>query len=751
MAKITKNINLDVSQLNVFNYIIAKQDDTASRFLRITLMDEGVKINIDPSSTVTLNAEKPDGKHTSNFGVVNEDGTVTVGLTNQTLAADGLVKCDVSVIDTEGRKLTSTLFSVQVEHAAVSEGTIVSSDEFGILDSKANLVNDKVPASELPNNIVHNGLTGTAPILETPTIDPDGITLSFSNPHNLTVGQTIIIDENGGVIPIGIREKFSSSTKFSQLLDKRLYSVFTVPTPTTIQVGTTAALGMGTSTIVPLNSSIIPVGNAFSTSASQYCVQKDSLGNIYVAFVDGTTSPSYKVTVKKFDGTTWSVVGAAGFTSQSTGYLSFAIASDNTLWIAYRDMSSKCIVMKFDGTNWVTVGSSLPTTGSASFVSLAVFGTTPYVVYQDSNQSSKCVVMKYDGSSWVPVGTNPISADSASYIKMKIASNGNIYVAYSDGSAGNKATVKMYDGSTWSTVGTVGFTTSYVTVMSLSISSDNTPYIAYPDNSVMDNMHCKVMKYSGGVWINVGSAFPLSTMIDITISSDGTIYATHSKLMKLYMSKYTGGAWQPEVFVSSNTSNIGLLINDEYHLCGQYVTNSNYILGKLSAIDNGSGAWKVANLVPRYDIENLDFNNDGGTYEIDIKGLLLQKTASSLLYLAVNDLNTSIYYSPYNSSSFGSTMYSLLAIASTINDITLKLTLKRMSNDTIMVEVSSSILSSFVYNYTTGNPNNSCFVGYIKGAGIENITKLSLIATGCPILNECPIIVRRVLNNAECI
>jgi hypothetical protein len=305
----------------------------------------------------------------------------------------------------------------------------------------------------------------------------------------------------------------------------------------------------------------------------------------------------------------------------------------------------------------------------------------------------------------------------------------------------------MYDGSVWSTVGTLGFSTNSVAGITLLISNDNTPYISFADSSAMQTM---VMKYASGSWSLVGSAFPSSMSINITIANDGSIYATYFNMsgMKTYMSKFMGGAWSAAVNMSSDSSAVGVLLNDEYHICCLLSSIGTYILAKLSATDNGTGNWRVCNLATRYDIANLNFNSDGGTYEIDIKGVLFQKTASSLLYLAVNDLATSIYFSPYNTSSFGSTMYSLLAISANINDFTLKISLKRMSIDVIKVEISSSLLSSYVFNSITGSPANACIVGYIKGVGIENITKLSLIATGCPILYDSPIIVRRVINNA---
>lgn len=153
MALIIKEIKLEVSKPNLIQAIVAKQNDCNSRFLKASLWDEGVQIPIHSSSAVTINAERNDGKADSFFGEVNEDNTATVPLHSWMLELEGEVKCDVSILDTEGRKLTTTTFVVKVEKAANGSEHISTDPEYDVL---VNLI------EEVENLKENNTLTGVA-------------------------------------------------------------------------------------------------------------------------------------------------------------------------------------------------------------------------------------------------------------------------------------------------------------------------------------------------------------------------------------------------------------------------------------------------------------------------------------------------------------------------------------------------------------------------------------------------------------
>lgn len=137
MAQITQEITVEVAKPNLFQALVAKQSDCNSRFLKVTLADNGKKIEINPTSTTRINAKRPDGQTGAFEGVSNEDSTVTVPLAAWILELAGVVNCDISIIDTEGRKLTSTSFTVKVEEAACSDDEIQSDGKYDILTTLA--------------------------------------------------------------------------------------------------------------------------------------------------------------------------------------------------------------------------------------------------------------------------------------------------------------------------------------------------------------------------------------------------------------------------------------------------------------------------------------------------------------------------------------------------------------------------------------------------------------------------------------
>lgn len=148
MAQITKEITVDVAKKNLFQAIVAKQNDNNSRFLKVTLCNEGVKIEVPSTATALINAERADNSSKAFAGTVNADGTVTVPLTNWMLGLDDVVRCSISVIGSDEQKLTSTSFSLDVE-AAEYEGSDITEDEnYDILITLISDVSDAKLACE---------------------------------------------------------------------------------------------------------------------------------------------------------------------------------------------------------------------------------------------------------------------------------------------------------------------------------------------------------------------------------------------------------------------------------------------------------------------------------------------------------------------------------------------------------------------------------------------------------------------------
>lgn len=133
MAKIIRDISVDVAQLNRFQAIVAKQYDKQSRFLRVQLTNQEIPISVDRNAVVTINARREDDVAKVFVGEVNDDGTVTVPLTYWMLELDGTVKCDISIIVGEDTVLTTTLFELEVQEAAADNEAISDDDDYGLL------------------------------------------------------------------------------------------------------------------------------------------------------------------------------------------------------------------------------------------------------------------------------------------------------------------------------------------------------------------------------------------------------------------------------------------------------------------------------------------------------------------------------------------------------------------------------------------------------------------------------------------
>lgn len=128
MALITKKLRVDVAKKNLFPLLVAKQGDTGSRYLNVTLLNEGVSFKANPETKVTINARRPDGQSDEFTGSTNGDGTVTVPLDAWILQIAGIVTCDVSLAVGEDNRLTTMIFRVEVQSASYS-GSDISQEE----------------------------------------------------------------------------------------------------------------------------------------------------------------------------------------------------------------------------------------------------------------------------------------------------------------------------------------------------------------------------------------------------------------------------------------------------------------------------------------------------------------------------------------------------------------------------------------------------------------------------------------------
>ncbi len=133
MAQTYNRLLIDVNQ-KINNIVTAKQNDTASRFLDVSLYSNGVPINLTGHS-VKIYFKKSDNTEVFTEGEVTDAtaGRCQFELTTQTLAVYGDLKAEISIWNGDTEVLTTQTFTITVFEMLRSDNTVESRNEFGVL------------------------------------------------------------------------------------------------------------------------------------------------------------------------------------------------------------------------------------------------------------------------------------------------------------------------------------------------------------------------------------------------------------------------------------------------------------------------------------------------------------------------------------------------------------------------------------------------------------------------------------------
>lgn len=131
MIKLNHNLSLDL-YYNEEKTIDTKEYDKNSRYITVSLTYKGKEYQIS-GDTIKARIKwlKPDKKAIFNDCTINSNNTITIDLTEQMLIVSGVAKATLSLYDINtDQVLSTTSFNAIVEASAVSDDTILSSDEF---------------------------------------------------------------------------------------------------------------------------------------------------------------------------------------------------------------------------------------------------------------------------------------------------------------------------------------------------------------------------------------------------------------------------------------------------------------------------------------------------------------------------------------------------------------------------------------------------------------------------------------------
>ena len=143
MRKVEHRLRLDLLRGGNQGYIRVKRGENGARRLAIALYMHSVPYMADAGTTAVFRAIKPDNTKLFNSATIT-DNVVTVGLTTQTVAALGTVRCELSIYGTNNELLYSPQFDIIVEDYLYSDTAIESTNEYTDLTEAISKVNNIV-------------------------------------------------------------------------------------------------------------------------------------------------------------------------------------------------------------------------------------------------------------------------------------------------------------------------------------------------------------------------------------------------------------------------------------------------------------------------------------------------------------------------------------------------------------------------------------------------------------------------------
>ena len=145
--KIVKTLALDFTREAPLEYIFVKAGDKDSRVLDITPLNSGLAYAIPEGAKVVFAAKKPDKTEILNDASVNtKTGHIEVTLSEQTLAAEGILVCEVGLYSAAGEFLSSQHFYLKASPFALTD--VESSNEYNSLVVALLSVDAKVREAE---------------------------------------------------------------------------------------------------------------------------------------------------------------------------------------------------------------------------------------------------------------------------------------------------------------------------------------------------------------------------------------------------------------------------------------------------------------------------------------------------------------------------------------------------------------------------------------------------------------------------
>lgn len=247
----------------------------------------------------------------------------------------------------------------------------------------------------------------------------------------------------------------------------------------------------------------------------------------YIGFGDG--EQGNRLTVKAWDGSSWSAVGGPAVTDAKAEFIALAMDALGIPYVAYNDSAKggRVSVRRLEGSKWTQVGIPGFSTNASGPLSLALSKANQPLLSSGGSGSIAAAVMGFDGKTWNTTGDVSAALSNAAPgpIPLAVSPSNQVYVGLEDKSTNLKTTVLSTTGTNWARVGTAGFSDGSSQSLSLAIDGRGMPYLAFADDSRAGRI--SVMRFEGGAWAHAclpGFSNGRATFISLAIGKSGSVY-----------------------------------------------------------------------------------------------------------------------------------------------------------------------------------------------------------------------------------
>jgi hypothetical protein len=202
---------------------------------------------------------------------------------------------------------------------------------------------------------------------------------------------------------------FSTGAMFAEMVIGSNNKIYTCNVSSGVRVYENSTTATTTDNWTLVGGSIVDAPSSSEQYTSDIAI--DANNNLYVAYVSNTTG-GQKLNVKKFDGTSWSQIGAANFSTGRVQHVAIAVTSAGEPYVVAsrweNDDMLKNTVYKFDTTTqaWVTFGGTFISDGQATYNDVAIDKINNYLVLSYSQSGVKVKRISIPATTTTPTCNN---------------------------------------------------------------------------------------------------------------------------------------------------------------------------------------------------------------------------------------------------------------------------------------------------------------------------------------------------------